>query len=590
MTRYDAVNFITHGVAKDPAYQFDRPNRTSARGKNSRPKVAVRPPKEDTVLLRTSSIWLVQYRYENERAFEAEMRPGMLKSWKVSPYAPDRVTREARENDLVVIWRTLDRQTPNTRPRSRGGIVGWGRLRLSGRAATSPTISFEITSAFPNQPLDRGDVHRALDLDKSAAARWPGMVSLRRLEGAEAATIASLQPLERVISRSHHPLASGIPPDWASGWGEDENGVFIEITVDDVTQALRWCPPGRFMMGSSEDEPARFSDKGPQTEITFEQGFWLFETPVTQALYEAVTGGSPSRFKGSQRPVERVGFADALNFLDSINGAHPGLELRLPSEAEWEYACRAGSATPFESNVARTHAGASIVSDEVNHRSDQSYVDAAQGEYRKETVNVKHRPFRPNAWGLWQMHGNVFEWCADVWRDPHSGASPDGTAQPAFQQVGAVDRVIRGGSWNYDAGSCRSAYRFKVASVHRDGDLGFRPARGQVTGTLASKQQKAERFVEAGKAELPAEVAGVVALKQAVQKWLSAKNDGRTAIQSAITGQVEAIIPDVEANATSGSVELSPWAPELRSIDWPEGEHITLTQIDAIESKVVKAV
>lgn len=200
-----------------------------------------------------------------------------------------------------------------------------------------------------------------------------------------------------VIDASWHPLAEGSPPLWASGWGEDDHGVFVEITVGEVTQALRWCPPGRFLMGSPKDEAERFEDEGPQTEITFERGFWLFDTPVTQALYEAVTGETPSHFEGLDRPVEQVSWDDAKAFLDGINERIPGLELCLPSEAQWEYACRAGSTTPFEPNVARTHTGTSVTPDEVNYDGTHPYGDAARGEYRKETLSVKPRRFRPNA-------------------------------------------------------------------------------------------------------------------------------------------------------------------------------------------------
>ncbi|WP_202924042.1 SUMF1/EgtB/PvdO family nonheme iron enzyme [Rhodovulum sulfidophilum] len=296
---------------------------------------------------------------------------------------------------------------------------------------------------------------------------------------------------QSIIDTSRHPLSDGVAPDWASGWGEDEYGVFVEITVGDVTQALRWCPPGRFMMGSPE-EAERFDDEGPQIEITFARGFWLFETPVTQALYEAVTGENPARFNGADRPVENVSWEEAQAFLTALNDWMPGLELRLPSEAEWEYACRAGSTTPFEPTVAHRYSGASITPDEVNYDGNYPYGDAPKGTYRKETVPVKGRPFRPNAWGLWHMHGNVWEWCADAWYDSHEGASPDGRPRQASQQEGETSRVIRGGSWGFDAWLCRSASRHRLAPGLRLDGLGFRPARGQAPGALASLAATAE--------------------------------------------------------------------------------------------------
>lgn len=290
-----------------------------------------------------------------------------------------------------------------------------------------------------------------------------------------------------VINTAHHPFVGRIAaPDWASGWGEDEHGIFVEITVDEVTQALRWCPPGRFLMGSPEDEAERLKREGPQTSVTFERGFWLFETPVTQALYKAVTGDTPSHFEGPDRPVERVSWDDAKIFLDRINDHIPGLDLSLPSEAQWEYACRAGSTTPFEPTVARTHAGASITPSEVNYDGNYPYGTAAKGDYRGVTLPVKSRGFRPNAWGLWQMHGNVWEWCEDAWQDSHEGAAPDGSPRPASQPVVESLRVIRGGSWDDSARDCRSAYRGHWRPDFRNYDFGFRPARGQVSGALAS--------------------------------------------------------------------------------------------------------
>lgn len=400
---------------------------------------------------------------------------------------------------------------------------------------------------------------------------------------------AKAQKRPEIINASWHPLAEGSPPLWASGWGEDEHGVFVEITVGEMTQALRWCPPGRFWMGSPEDEAGRDGDEGPRTEITFERGFWLFETPVTQALYKAVTGETPSRFEGLDRPVERVSWHDAKIFLDRINQRIPGLGLCLPSEAQWEYACRAGSTPPFEPNVARTHAGASVTPDEVNYDGNYPYGAASAGEYRRETLPVKPRGFRPNAWGLWQMHGNVWEWCEDAWQDSHQSASLDGSARPVSQKDGLSYCVIRGGSWHGYAGSCRAAYRRGNAPDRRSDSLGFRPARGQASGAQAGRRVNAERSSEAGKAELPAESV-VGAAQTAIRNWLNDGNDGHGEIQTAITGQVEQIYPDVEAHATSGSVELMPWAPELQSIDWPEDVRITISEISTADDNSTKVV
>ncbi|MFM7867621.1 MAG: formylglycine-generating enzyme family protein, partial [Planctomycetaceae bacterium] len=138
-----------------------------------------------------------------------------------------------------------------------------------------------------------------------------------------------------------HPLADGIPPAWASAWGEDDYGPWVEIHVADARQSLRWIPPGTFLMGSPDSENGRASDEGPQQPVTVSHGFWLFDTPCTQALWQAVTGQNPSHFRGAQQPVESVSWEDCQRFIESLNNSLPDLQLALPTEAEWEYACRA---------------------------------------------------------------------------------------------------------------------------------------------------------------------------------------------------------------------------------------------------------
>ena len=132
---------------------------------------------------------------------------------------------------------------------------------------------------------------------------------------------------------------------WASAAGRDEYGLWAAFEVEGVGQRLRWIPPGRFWMGSPKDEPGRWKDEGPRHPATLGEGFWLAETPCTQALWQAVMGGNPSHFKGSQRPVEQVRWDDCHRFLDRLNQRFRHLDARLPTEAEWEYACRAGTAT-----------------------------------------------------------------------------------------------------------------------------------------------------------------------------------------------------------------------------------------------------
>ena len=198
------------------------------------------------------------------------------------------------------------------------------------------------------------------------------------------------------------------PPPFASAWGDDVHGLWADLRVtserETAVQRLRWIEPGTFLMGSPQDEPERDADEGPQHLVTLARGFWLADTACTQALWEAVTGDNPSHFKGADRPVEQVSWNDVGTFLEKLEALVPGCRAELPTEAEWEYACRAGTMTPFSF-------GETITPEQVNYDGKYPYAGGKKGLYRKETVAVKSLP--PNPWGLYEIHGNVWEWCAD---------------------------------------------------------------------------------------------------------------------------------------------------------------------------------
>ena len=282
----------------------------------------------------------------------------------------------------------------------------------------------------------------------------------------------------RIIDTSWHPLITGCPPRWASGWGQDQWGVFVEITLQDVTQRLRWIPPGQFQMGSLEEETrelakeeyerAWFDTEHPRHQVTLTEGYWLFDTPCTQALWEAVMGENPSRFKGGDRPVEQVSWNDAQDFLKRINGQIPGLALSLPSEAQWEYACRAGTETAI-------YTGALDILGE-NNAPALDLIAWHGGNSKSETHPVKLK--RANPWGLYDMLGNVWEWTQDHWHDNYEGAPTDGSAWLS-DETDAL-RVLRGGSWLSNARLVRAAYRSHDPPVSRSADFGFRCA--QVRG------------------------------------------------------------------------------------------------------------
>ncbi|MGH8550416.1 MAG: formylglycine-generating enzyme family protein [Methylococcales bacterium] len=240
-------------------------------------------------------------------------------------------------------------------------------------------------------------------------------------------------------------------PGWADEFGVDEYGLYAIFNYKNVSQTMRWIPPGSFWMGSPEDEPGRY-DNETSHEVVLTRGFWLADTACTQALYEEVTGNNPSRFKGRDRPVENVSWRDARAFIENINAGLPGSELRLPSEAEWEVACRSGSTTAY-------WFGDAISRDLVNYGGGES-------------VKVKSLPC--NHWGLYEMHGNVWEWCQD-WYGPYTNLAVVDPAGPA--EGGA--RVLRGGCWDFYARWSRSACRFRLQPGDRIDLTGFRLARGQ---------------------------------------------------------------------------------------------------------------
>jgi len=261
----------------------------------------------------------------------------------------------------------------------------------------------------------------------------------------------------------HSAMPKPFPPECASDWGEDRHGLWMSFKYKEVRQCFRWIRPGRFMMGSPKDEPERDDDERSH-EVTLTNGFWMAETACAQELWEVVMGANPSDFKGAKRPVERVSWDDCMGFIEKINVLIPGLDLRLPTEAEWEYSCRAGSATPFSF-------GDNITTDQVNYDGDFPYDNAPKGKNRGKTVDTKTFPC--NDWGLYEMHGNVREWCSD-WK----GEYPEGkSVDPAGPDNGET-RVMRGGGWSNLGRYVRSAFRFWLEPGSRWLNLGFRLARG----------------------------------------------------------------------------------------------------------------
>jgi formylglycine-generating enzyme required for sulfatase activity len=252
---------------------------------------------------------------------------------------------------------------------------------------------------------------------------------------------------------------------------------------------------GSFLMGSPPEEEGRFSDEGPQHTVHLDD-FFLSDTPVTQAQWRAVAQWVPradeepwplqldpepvaklkdaDRFRGDQRPVVNVSWHEAMEFCRRLQ-VRTGKPYGLPSEAQWEYACRAGTTTPF-------HFGDTLSTELANYNGENAYGAGVKGEYRRQTTDVAQFP--ANDWGLHDMHGNVWEWCADHWHNNYEGAPPDGKAwldqllsmqDPNAKISDNIQRrLLRGGSWYHFPRNCRSAFRYNLHSDDHVDVVGFR--------------------------------------------------------------------------------------------------------------------
>ena len=248
------------------------------------------------------------------------------------------------------------------------------------------------------------------------------------------------------------------------GRRRDENVEFKAGTAQTITlpggakMEMIYCPPGEFSMGSPATEKERDNDE-TQHRVRQTRGFWLGKYPVTQLQWKSVMGDNPAHFKGENFPVEKVSWDDCQTFINNVNAAL-GCDARLPTEAEWEYACRAGTTTAYSW-------GNALNGDKANCDGCCPYGVKAKGPYLQKTSAVGR--YAPNPWGFHDMHGNVWEWCDDWYGDyPASGVmDPTGPASGFY-------RVLRGGSWNYIARHSRSASRFGYKPCIRDDNVGFR--------------------------------------------------------------------------------------------------------------------
>jgi formylglycine-generating enzyme required for sulfatase activity/uncharacterized caspase-like protein len=361
-------------------------------------------------------------------------------------------------------------QTPATRPQNPAGS-------RSIPADAPPAVKRQQFTTFPSSTRERSPISRRRALQiLGFVGGGIGVIWLGRSASPPPSDEAVR---EEILTREFETVSVNNTGEITAR--ETKQANVLRQHIGDIFIDLVNIPGGSFTMGQTEAEKEElirqvgedtyqnwYTRELPRREVTV-PGFLMGMVAVTQAQWRAVAALSkverdldadPSNFKGENRPVERVNWQDAVEFCQRLS-QHTGREYRLPSEAEWEYACRAGTGTPF-------HVGETITDRVANFRATVTYGNAPEGEYRQETTDVGSFP--ANGFGLYDMHGNVWEWCADDWHENYEGAPTDGSA---WLSSGS-EKMVRGGSWSYDPMYCRSAFRFRIARENQYNDLGFR--------------------------------------------------------------------------------------------------------------------
>jgi formylglycine-generating enzyme required for sulfatase activity len=299
-------------------------------------------------------------------------------------------------------------------------------------------------------------------------------------EWQQQATLKTSQPsAQNEASEAKGPALIQIPTTagWlvreGDQWQKKQKPITVtgyqEQLAENIAINLIQIPAGEFQMGSPDTEAGRESYEGPQHQVKL-RSFFMGQTAVIQAQWQVVAGwpkqqlelkDQSSHFQGANRPVEQVSWQEAEEFCRRLS-VRTGREYSLPSEAQWEYACRADTTTAFSF-------GETLTPELANYNGNNTYASGPKGVYRRKTTEVGSFP--ANGWGLQDMHGNVREWCLDPWHGSYEGAPADGSA---WMAGGGASRLLRGGSWINGPGSCRSAYRYFLPPDLRFNDIGFR--------------------------------------------------------------------------------------------------------------------
>ena len=385
-------------------------------------------------------------------------------------------------------WRARDLSTPfpagltsdmlardgETPPEPTSWVIGWKQDCLVVNPAPSKphdpgveSLDFQILGT-----IEAG--HLELEIDTGHGAARSVDLSQAPIEEPDLVDAAHLR---LVTDRETVELERWSRPSWANACGRDGFGLWASFEIKGIKNRLRWVPPGRFWMGSPKTELGRFEDEGPRHKVVLTQGFWLGEVPCTQDLWQSVTGENPSRFKSPRRPVERVSWVEVQHFLDKVNFNNRDFDFRLPTEAEWEYACRAGTeGATWRGELESLHKSTFLkeiawFGGTKIRKSYLSWMIPLPEDLYKGSPTVGLKP--PNNWGLGDLLGNVYEWCWD-WRAPYTESQKTDPEGPSMGKL----RVARGGSRLSKARSIRASHRGWSQPAIRLDNLGFRLSRG----------------------------------------------------------------------------------------------------------------
>ena len=384
------------------------------------------------------------------------------------------------EDHTIRLWNASSGACTAVYQGHQGGITALLMLANGLLASASRDGSIRIWN------LASGDCQQILEGKKGPVQALGLLAAGRLIASAEDGRILVWEPI--VVPLPRPDLVVGLASQEATAWAFHEPlqrdqlpfGAAVD-RPDPLALTLVEIQAGSFLMGSPKDEPERHSDEGPQHQVAIQE-FFMAQTPITQAQWRQVAGWqereaerwgrelnpTPSQFSdqpdSDNRPVDNVSWLDAMEFCHRLS-QRTGRYYTLPSEAQWEYACRAGTTTPFAF-------GATLSAELANYDATYTYADGPKGEYREQTTPVGMFP--ANAWGLHDMHGNVWEWCLDHWHDSYEGAPSDGSAWLMPSASEEEPRLLRGGSWLDDPWYCRSAFRDRGRPGFANVYVGFR--------------------------------------------------------------------------------------------------------------------